>query len=387
VGARTPEEAMSEPVRVAVLGSAAVPHTGRWTAALVARGIEARVWSLEPPVEDDPAPCRIELLPTAALPGVFRYPLAAPALRKALAAFDPEVIDAHFVPNYGVLGVLSRRRPLVVNAWGSDLLTAHDPLRRARLSWVLSRADHVRVDAHNLAKVARGLGVGEGKLEVLPWGAETERFAFSPNREARLEARRAWPREWAEAAGEGPVAVSTRMHHPVYAIDTLIDAWPAVTEAQPKALCLVAGDGPRRAALEARARRRGAASSLRFLGRQPQADLALLLAGADAYVSTSLSDSTSLSLLEAMSAGAYPVVSAIDGNREWVTPESGFLFAPGDVGALARGLCRALSDPVRFDGARAANRALIESRGDWNRAMDRVAERTTALALARRTRA
>jgi glycosyltransferase involved in cell wall biosynthesis len=177
------------------------------------------------------------------------------------------------------------------------------------------------------------------------------------------------------------------MHHPVYAIDTLIDAWPVVTQAIPGARCLVAGDGPLRSALEGRARRRNVAASVCFLGRQPQASLAQLLAGADAYVSTSLSDSTSLSLLEAMSAGAYPVVSAIDGNREWVTPESGSLFPPKDVGALARALTRALIDPTRFDEARAHNRALIESRGDWNRAMDRVAERTTALALAGRARA
>jgi glycosyltransferase involved in cell wall biosynthesis len=377
---------MSERVRVAVLGSAAVPHTGRWAAALVARGLEARVWSLEPPADGDPSLYRTELLPSARVPGVLRYPLAASALRASLAAFDPHVIDAHFVPNYGVLGVLTGRRPLVVNAWGSDLLAARDPLRRARLAWVLGRADRVRVDANNLARVARGLGVPEEKLEVLPWGAETERFPFSPNAEARLAARRAWPAEWRELCGEGSVAVSTRMHYPVYAVETLIDAWRGVVSALPGAHCLVAGDGPLRPALEARAR--DVVGSLVFLGRRPQSDLAPLLAGADAYVSTSLSDSTSLSLLEAMSAGAYPVVSAIEGNREWVTAETAFLSPPRDVGALTRGLTRVLGDPSRFDSARATNRATIEARGDWNRAMDLVAERTTALAaLAPRRRA
>ena len=375
---------MSERVRVAVLGSAAVPHTGRWAAALVARGIEARVWSLEPPREGDPSRYRTEVLPALPLPGVLRYPLAAPALKHALRAFDPELVDAHFVPNYGVLGVLAGRRPLVVNAWGSDLLAAKDPLRRARLSWVLARADLVRVDAHVLARAARRLGVFEEKIEILPWGAETERFAFSPSREARLAARHSWPAPWTEAVGEAPVAVSTRMHHDVYSIDTLVDAWPAVAQALPEASCLVAGDGPLRAALEARAKARGIASSLRFLGRQSQEALAALLAGAEVYVSTSLSDSTSLSLLEAMSAGAYPVVSDIEGNREWVTPESGFLFAARDHGALARGLTRTLGDPGRFDPARAQNRATIEARGDWNRAMDRAAERTIALAAGRK---
>lgn len=371
---------MSERVRVAVLGSSAVTHTGRWAAALVARGLEARVWSLEPPREGDPSRFRTELLPSLPLPGALRYPLATPALKRAFAAFAPQVVCAHFVPNYGLLGVLAGRRPLVMNAWGSDLLLAKDPLRRARLRWTLARADHLRVDAHNLARVARQLGVPEEKIEVLPWGTEPERFRFARDRAQRLAAREKWPETWKRVAGLGPVAASTRMHHPVYALDTLVAAWPAVTRAVPGARCLVAGDGPLTAALEARARALGMAGSMLFVGRLGASEMALLLEGADAYVSTSLSDSTSLSLLEAMSAGSYPVVSAIEGNREWVGDETAFLFPPGDSGALTRGLTRVLGESDRFDPARAANRTTIETRGDWNRAMDRVAERARALA-------
>ena len=372
---------MSGTIRVAVLGSVAVPHTGRWAAALAARGLDVGVWSLERAAPGDPSSERIRLLPNAPLPGFLRYPLAAPALRGALSRFDPHVVEAHFVPNYGLLGVLSGRRPLVVNAWGSDLLIASDPLRRARLSWVLSRADHVRVDANNLARVARSLGVSETKLEVLPWGTETRLFSFSPDTQARRAARERWPAAWAQA-GNGPVAVSTRMFHPVYAVDTLIDAWADVARGLPEARCLVAGEGPLRRDLVARARARGVEASLLFLGRLSHPELALLLAGADTYVSTSLSDSTSLSLLEAMSAGCYPVVSSIDGNREWVSEQTAFLFAPRDAGALARGLARSLGDPARFDAARAANRATVESRGDWESAMDRVALRALHLARA-----
>jgi len=369
-------------LRVAVLGSSAVNHTGRWAAALVARGIDARVWTLEPPRDDDPARERTTVLPHAPVPGLLKYPMAAGLLKRALHAFDPHVVEAHFVPNYGLMGAIVGRRPLVVNAWGSDLLQARDPFRQARVRWVLSRADHVRVDAHNLARAARQLGAREEKLEILPWGTEIKNFPFAPDRAARLGARRAWPPAWGEA-GEGPVAVSTRMLHPVYAVDTLVNAWPAVVKAIPEGLCLVAGDGPLRGALEARAAALGVTQSLRFIGRQTPADLARLLSGADAYVSTSLSDSTSLSLLEAMSAGAYPVVSAIEGNREWVGDDTGFLFPPRDAGALARGLVRALGDAPRFDQARAQNRAVIEERGDWERAMDRVAERCRSLVLKR----
>lgn len=372
---------MSQGVRVCVLGSAAVPHTGRWARALAERGLAVRVLSLERPAADDAALDLIEVVPSSPLPGAVRYPLASGRVRAALDAFRPDVVDAHFVPNYGLIGAILRRRPLVVNAWGSDLLAARDPLRRARLSWVLGRADHVRVDAENLARAARRLGVPEERLEVLPWGAEIDRFAFSADAGERRAARGRWPEELRQAAGDSPVVVSTRMHHPVYALDTLIDAWDEVSRALPAARCLVAGDGPLRGALEARARRGTGAASIAFLGRRTQEELARLLAGADVYVSTSRSDSTSLSLLEAMAAGAFPVVTDIEGNREWVGAGTASIFAPGDAAALSRGLVWALTEPGRTEAARRTNRATVEARGDWRRAMDRAAASTVEQAF------
>jgi len=141
--------------RLAVLGSAAAVHTRRWAQALAERGFAVRVFSLEAPPAAAAGAVPVTRLPAAPLPGALRYPLAARPLAAALTAFDPALVDAHFVPNYGLLGALAGRRPLTVNCWGSDLLTARDPLRRARARWVLARADRVYVDAENLAAAAR----------------------------------------------------------------------------------------------------------------------------------------------------------------------------------------------------------------------------------------
>ena len=122
-------------MKIATLSNASVGHTNRWVTWFRARGHDVRLWSLEP----GPAGLAPALLPRAPLPGLLRYPLAAPALARALRAFEPDLVDAHFVPNYGLLGALSGRRPLAVTAWGSDLLGLEraDPLRRARAAFVL----------------------------------------------------------------------------------------------------------------------------------------------------------------------------------------------------------------------------------------------------------
>jgi glycosyltransferase involved in cell wall biosynthesis len=362
-------------IRLAVLGSAAAVHTRRWAEALADRGFEVRVFSLErPPALAGPGRAGFVALPAAPLPGALRYPLAARALATALTEFAPALVDAHFVPNYGLLGALCGRRPLTVNCWGSDLLAARGPLRRWRARWVLARADRVYVDAENLAGAARALGVADGRIAVVPWGVDLGRWGFAADAAARHATRAAWPAAWlAGGRAPDPVVVSTRVLHPIYDVETLVRAWPHVARSLPRARCLVAGDGPRRHALEALARSTGAGASLRFLGRLAPEELPALLAGADAYVSTSLSDSTSISLLEAMAAGAYPAVTEISGNREWVGEETAGLFPVGDAAALARCLTAALRDPQGRAEARARNRRVIEERGDFRRAMDRVA--------------
>ncbi|HEY6195152.1 MAG TPA: glycosyltransferase, partial [Candidatus Eisenbacteria bacterium] len=135
-------------MKLATLANAAVVHTRRWVEHFRARGHEVRLFSLEPPS----AGLVATVLPSWPLPGVLRYPLAVPRLARELAAFAPDLVDAHFVPNYGVMAALAGRRPLSIAAWGSDLLLAarRDPWQRARARFALARADLVLCDAEML---------------------------------------------------------------------------------------------------------------------------------------------------------------------------------------------------------------------------------------------
>lgn len=350
-------------MRIATLSNAAVVHTRRWVEHLRSRGHDVRVWSLE----RGPDSLGARSLPRAPLPGFLRYPLATPALARELRAFDPDLVDAHYVPNYGLLGALSGARPLSVAAWGSDLLVAggRDPLQRARARFVLRRADLVIADADNLARAALALGARPATVRAVPWGVDRGRFAPAAEREPGL-------------------LLATRMHEPVYDIPTILRAAAGVLARHPHAFLAVAGDG----SLLARHRRLAAsllpADRYRFLGRLAPADLAAWLGRAEAYLSASLSDSTSLSLLEAMAAGAVPVVSDIEGNREWVGDGDGArLFPCGDAAALERALEAVLADGAWRGAARARNAAVIAERGDWHRNFARIEAAFEALAAGR----
>jgi glycosyltransferase involved in cell wall biosynthesis len=339
-------------VRIATLSNAAVVHTQRWVEHFRARGHEVALWSLEP----GPPALGARALPRAPLPGVMRYPLAAPSLRGALAAYAPDLVDAHYVPNYGVLGALAGRRPLVVSAWGSDLLVAgpRDPFQRARARFVLRRADHVLADAANLAAAAVTLGAPPARVSCIPWGVDPARFRAAPARERGL-------------------LLSTRVHEPIYDLETVLHGVRPLLERDADAHLVMAGDGSRTRELQALAARVLPPGRVTFAGRLDAAALASWLGRAELYLSASRSDSTSLSLLEAMAAGALPVVSDIEGNREWVAEGEGArLFAPGDPAALAAAITRARADAAWAEQARARNRAVIESRADHATNMARI---------------
>jgi glycosyltransferase involved in cell wall biosynthesis len=339
-------------MRIATLGNAAVIHTQRWVETFRARGHEVALWSLEP------GPEAIGARPLRHLPapGFVRYPLTVPALRDALRAFRPDVVDAHYVPNYGLMGALSGVRPLSVTAWGSDLLIAgpRDPLQRIRTRYVLRRAALVLADSENLAAAARALGADPGTVVALPWGIDVRRFRPA-------------------AAREPGLLLSTRMHEPVYDIATLIEGLRPLMAERADLRLVLTGEGSQRASLERLAARALPAGRFRFAGRVTAAEMADLLGRADLYLSASRSDSTSVSLLEAMASGALPVVTDIDGKREWVGDGDGAqLFAPGDAGGVTRAARRALDDPAWAAAARERNRAVILARGDAAANMARV---------------
>jgi len=190
--------------------------------------------------------------------------------------------------------------------------------------------------------------------------------------------------------------LSNRMHEDVYDLPTVIEGAARVLAAHPHAQLVLAGDGSRRAALEQLAASRLPRARYRFVGRLAPTELASWLARADVYVSASHSDSTSQSLLEAMCSGALPVVSDIEGNREWVghgdQPDGGDprrrlgeaqFFAPGDARGLADATERALGDAAWAERARTRNAAVIATRGDWHVNLARIEACFEALAHGR----
>lgn len=121
--------------------------------------------------------------------------------------------------------------------------------------------------------------------------------------------------------------------------DRLLDAWQEFCQSRPiDATLVLAGDGPDRATLEARAAAVGL-QNIRFLGFVPREELAKVYRAADVFVFPSLKDCFSLAFEEAMAAGLPVIGTCYGGESELVCErENGWIADPLNHGDLVHKL-------------------------------------------------
>lgn len=133
-------------------------------------------------------------------------------------------------------------------------------------------------------------------------------------------------------------------------IGVLLEAWPTVLAAVPKARLTIAGAGPLDEQLRATIRGRGLAVDMPgYLAGQAKADL---LASAGVVVQPSVvatdgdTDGLPVALLEGIAAGCVPVASDASGAQDIIEAgKNGYLVPSGDATALARALITAMTLP------------------------------------------
>jgi len=280
-------------------------------------------------------------------------------VRKMVSRCRPDIVHAQPAVGYGLWGAVSGFHPFVVSAWGSDVLI--EPKRswiQARiLRFVLRRADLCIAVARHLAVAMLPFGLRMDRAEVIPMGVDLRRH----------------PPQVRPPSQRAPSFISTRGLEKLYDVGTLVRASPRIFEAMPGTVGTVLGNGQERPALERLAREFGIQERLRFLGEVSPELVFDRLASSAVYVSTSTSDGASVSLLEAMSQGCFPVVSDIPANREWVSsPDGGILFPVGDASSLSTGVISALGNPSLLDASAQKNIELVRERGDLGKNLERV---------------
>lgn len=310
--------------------------------------------------------------------------VAAPGSRFSVLGSSFDLIHAHWViPNGPPAALVARLRglPLAVSLHGSDVYLAERaaPISLAAAS-AFRAAGAITACSGDLGQRAMRLGAPAERVDVIPYGVDASQFTPDPAAGPALRASLGLP-------ADTPLVLT--MSRLVYkkGLTYLLEAWPQVLAAQPRAVLVIAGYGDLRDQLERRAAELGLAASVRFPGQLERAEAARAINGADVYVVPSIRDQRGNvdglpnALLEGMAAARPIVASRVAGIPDVIDDGvHGLLVPEREPGAIAAAVSRLLADRALAERLGAAARARVRDDLTWDMAAQRF-ERAYARAL------
>jgi len=345
-------------MKILLIGTAGSVHVRRWAAGLADRGLDVSVLSRKQATIDG-----VQLIPA-------EIPRWAPwrprrwaqrrrvLLRRTLRQVRPDIVHVHYLGPYSVFPEDLSDVPLVVNTWGSDVISRspetaeHTQRKRA----VLNAADRVLASSEYLARATCNYaGWSNGRVVTNYWGVDLDQFRPSGGRV------------------EEPVIGFVKQLHPHYGPDVLLEAFARVRKAIPPARLLVAGCGDMEQVLKRRASELGISSHIQWLGQVSYGDIPALYARMGVSVMPSLCEALGVAALESQAMMVPVVASNVGGIPEVVLDgATGLLVPPGDPQALVDGIIKILSDRDLRHRLGEQGRKHVEQRFDWNKTIDRM---------------
>jgi len=292
---------------------------------------------------------RLFALPIPSSTGQSRLLVPTGRRWRQLIPFAPDIIHTHTFLGAGLEALSAARHldvPLVgTNHWAIGEFGGYTPFSTDFFSRVSVQAvnryyNHcamVTGPSHSVIDEMCAFGLSSPHC-VVSNPVDTTRF--SPASDAyRAACKRAY------GFSDSTIIYAGRLANEKH-IDVLIRAVSLIASQVPDVILVLAGHGSARHRLEQLAVRLGVGNRVRFVGTLDKATLAAVFHAADIFAIASTSETQSMVLIQAMSAG-LPVVGANwRALPEFIDEQSGFLAQPGDAQDFAGRLTHLLRSPA-----------------------------------------
>ena len=349
-------------MKICYIADAQSIHTQRWVKWFAEHGHEVHLIA-EYPAELENV--KIHLVKERG--GVINFVRRTWQTMKTVKKIKPDILHAHYVTGYGFFGAFSGFHPLIITAWGSDVLidAKESFFKRVVVKYALRKADLITCDGENMKEAMTKLGADSQKINIIYFGIDTQKFSPKQRSEKLREEL---------GISNSPMIISLRNLEPIYDIESLVKSVPLVLKDIPEAKFVIAGRGSREAELKRLAKSIGVLDSIMFIGMIPNDELPQYLTSADIYVSTSLSDAgLAASTGEAMACGLPVIITDFGVNREWVEDgKNGFIIPLKNPKALAEKIITLLGNEDLRTKFGKKNRKIIEERLNYYIEMEKM---------------
>lgn len=233
-------------------------------------------------------------------------------LGRWLCQVDADWLNPHYLTSHGLLAVFTRklyrlRASIVGSAWGSDVLWTPQKgwLQRYSLEWIMSQCEVMTSDSHYMAEVMRSLHACD--VLVFPFGLDA--LPKARGKDERLF----FTNRWLE---------------PIYNPMRALKLFKQVVDKWPDAHLVVASTGSLEKKLAQWVSEQELSKNVKFVGYLDAVTQQEFYAAARWFISVPESDAVSVSVLEAMAHGCFPILSDLPANRELVPNLSSGLIVP-----------------------------------------------------------
>ena len=310
------------------------------------------------------------------VPGLKRKPALVDDLRAALWLFRyfrwwrPAIVASHMA-KAGTLARLAgffARVPIRVHTFHGHVLDGYFSMAKTfvylsverLLGMVTSRFIAI---SPALAEDLREMGIGAGKISVIPLGLDLERFRDPPEGGA-----------FRADLGVGPdtilVGIVGRLV-PIKAHGLFLEMASDVRRQRDDVEFAIVGDGELWWSLQEQVEALGLRHCVHFAGWRR--DLPEVYRDLDLVVCCSINEGTPVSVIEACAAGTPVVGTDVGGMADVITSgETGLLVPSGDRVALTEAVLSSINDPARAEQMSLAARAMVTRKYSADRLVEDV---------------
>lgn len=213
----------------------------------------------------------------------------------------PQVVHIHQINRLAYFATRAARKlkiPVVSTAWGSDvlLMPQKNKLNAAMVSYVLRHSMYVTADAQSMIDAMQQLVPNVTKYKHIQYGIELIKPVVKEN-----------------------IIFSNRFLTPLYRVAQIITYFKPFSDIHPDWKLVIASMGSDEAHLKSMVEAYSISEHVEFVGWLSKAENDMWYAKSKVYISIPSSDGTSVSVLEAMSAGCIPILSDLQVSKEWIT--------------------------------------------------------------------
>lgn len=355
-------------MRICLIADATSIHTQRWAQYFARSGDEVHLITYEPSTFDYSG----VILHVIRSPFTNLYLSFVPRHLKIyflVKKLKPDIVHAHFISKFGFHAAFLGFSPVVMSAWGDDILIIP---HWSKLLWhftkiSMKRANLIYAASEDIrTRICSDFNISPLKVKVNTHGVDVH--LFSP-----VEVQR---------SADKCIILSNRNFYPVYNLETLIESISIAVSKTNDLYFIIIGQGPEEKKIRALIKEKGVNNYVHIVGAVDSNKMPEMLNSADIYISTSISDGTPVSMLEAMSCALPCIMTDVGGIHEWIKHgETGILVPPKCPSNIAESILSLASDRKKREYIGRNARELVLKYGNKSEIMRDVARDYEALIM------